>query len=203
MKTRKSLSPLMSGLMSPLMSPLMSGLMSGLIRKNRPPARIRGWAGIATGRHIHVVHISHTPTERAHTDPKNISFGKNDVILLAKISFDPAENGLSKGLKNRSLQKAPMVLGMRDYCAQWMLKNECPLAAGRACTAAPSSRPSFRDFFDLTRWTAQKLSARKTPQRFTIQEGRQKHFHPRRTQRPNAFKRSPVFGFSVYKNMKL
>ena len=54
----------------------MLRLMSGLIRKNRLPARIRGWAGTATGRHIHVVHISHTPTERAHTDPKKISFGK-------------------------------------------------------------------------------------------------------------------------------
>ena len=51
----------------------------GLIRKNRLPARIRGWAGTATGRHIHVVHISHTPTERAHTDPKKISFGKNII----------------------------------------------------------------------------------------------------------------------------
>ena len=43
---------------------------------NRLPARIRGWAGTATGPHSHVVHISHTPTERAHTDPKKISFGK-------------------------------------------------------------------------------------------------------------------------------
>ena len=56
--------------------PLMSPLMWPLIRKNRLPARIRGWVGTATGRHIHVVHISHTPTERAHTDPKIISFGK-------------------------------------------------------------------------------------------------------------------------------
>ena len=40
--------------------PLMLPLMSPLIRKNRLPARIRGWAGTATGGHIHVVHISHT-----------------------------------------------------------------------------------------------------------------------------------------------
>ena len=38
----------------------MLGLMSSLIRKNRLPARIRGWAGTATGGHIHVVPISHT-----------------------------------------------------------------------------------------------------------------------------------------------
>ena len=62
----------------------LSGLMSGLIRKNRLPARIRGWAGTATGRHIHVVHISHTPTERAHTDPKNISFEKKENAGRAK-----------------------------------------------------------------------------------------------------------------------
>ena len=48
----------------------------GLIRRDCLPARIRGWAGTATGPHSHVVHISHTPTERAHTDPKKISFGK-------------------------------------------------------------------------------------------------------------------------------
>ena len=48
-----------------------------LIRRDCLPARIRGWAGTATGPHSHVVHISHTPTERAHTDPKIISFGKN------------------------------------------------------------------------------------------------------------------------------
>ena len=50
---------------------------SPLIRRDCLPARIRGWAGTATGPHSHVVHISHTPTERAHTDPKKISFGKN------------------------------------------------------------------------------------------------------------------------------
>ena len=50
---------------------------SRLIRRDCLPARIRGWAGTATGPHSHVVHISHTPTERAHTDPKKISFGKN------------------------------------------------------------------------------------------------------------------------------
>ena len=41
-----------------------------LIRRDCLPARIRGWAGTATGPHSHVVHISHTPTERAHTDPR-------------------------------------------------------------------------------------------------------------------------------------
>ena len=52
-----------------------------LIRKNRLPARIRGSAGTATGPHSHAVHISHTPTERAHTDPKIISFGKKSSII--------------------------------------------------------------------------------------------------------------------------
>ena len=51
-------------------------ICSPLIRRDCLPARIRGWAGTATGPHSHVVHISHTPTERAHTDPKKISFGK-------------------------------------------------------------------------------------------------------------------------------
>ena len=36
------------------------GPCRGHPRKNRLPARIRGWAGTATGGHIHVVHISHT-----------------------------------------------------------------------------------------------------------------------------------------------
>ena len=34
--------------------------LSGDLCKNRLPARIRGWAGTATGGQIHVVHISHT-----------------------------------------------------------------------------------------------------------------------------------------------
>ena len=56
----------------------MSGLMAGLIRKNRLPARIRGWAGTATGRHIHVVHISHThpPKELIQTQ-RIYLLGKN------------------------------------------------------------------------------------------------------------------------------
>ena len=58
-----------------------------LIRKNRLPARIRGCAGTATGRHIHVVHISHTPTERAHTDPKKISFGKKNPGRVKVVKF--------------------------------------------------------------------------------------------------------------------
>ena len=57
------------------------GQMSGLNRKNRLPARIRRFPGTATGRHIHVDHISYTPTERAPTDPKNYLLGK-------KIGYD-------------------------------------------------------------------------------------------------------------------
>ena len=35
----------------------MLGLMLGLICKNHLPARIRGWAGTDTGRHIHVIKL--------------------------------------------------------------------------------------------------------------------------------------------------
>ena len=52
----------------------LSGLMLGLIRKNRLPARIRGWAGTATGRHIHVVHISHTHPPKELIQTQRIIF---------------------------------------------------------------------------------------------------------------------------------
>ena len=61
---------------------------SPLIRRDCLPARIRGWAGTATGPHSHVVHISHTPTERAHTDPKIISFGKKVLTTYFSTFFN-------------------------------------------------------------------------------------------------------------------
>ena len=51
-------------------------ICSRLIRRDCLRRGSEGGAGTATGPHSHVVHISHTPTERAHTDPKIISFGK-------------------------------------------------------------------------------------------------------------------------------
>ena len=71
--------PLMLG----LMSKLMLGLMLGLIRKNRLPARIRGWAGTATGRHIHVVHISHTHPPKELIQTQRICLLGKKVFLFS------------------------------------------------------------------------------------------------------------------------
>ena len=59
-------------------APPCGGTLWGDLRKNRLPARIRGWAGTATGGHIHVVHISHThpPKELIQTLRKYL-LGKN------------------------------------------------------------------------------------------------------------------------------
>ena len=58
-------------------------ICSRLIRRDCLRRGSEGGAGTATGPHSHVVHISHTPTERAHTDPKKISFGKKGIDPLA------------------------------------------------------------------------------------------------------------------------
>ena len=102
-----------------LMSGLMSPLMSGLIRKNRLPARIRGWAGTATGRHIHVVtsHI-HPPKEliqaqkyllgkktkwSSKDDQLGACAGASQVPHEAK---DPAVTSRSKTQREKQLRAA-------------------------------------------------------------------------------------------------
>ena len=51
-------------------------------RKNRLPARIRGWAGTATGGHIHVVHISHThPPKEIIQALRKYLLGKNQFFI--------------------------------------------------------------------------------------------------------------------------
>ena len=59
-------------------------------RKNRLPARIRGWAGTATGGHIHVVHISHThPPKELIQALRKYLLGKmnNDSFLISLTIF--------------------------------------------------------------------------------------------------------------------
>ena len=53
--------------------------LSGDLCKNRLPAGIRGWAGTATGGHIHVVHISHThPPKELIQALRKYLLGKRD-----------------------------------------------------------------------------------------------------------------------------
>ena len=62
------------------------GTLWGDPRKNRLPARIRSWAGTATGGQIHVVHISHThpPKELMQTLRKYL-LGKKVTTVYALV----------------------------------------------------------------------------------------------------------------------
>ena len=70
-KTRSTL------LLDPVAGP-GGGTLLGDLCKNRLPAGIRGWAGTATGGHIHVAHISHThPPKELIQALRKYLLGKN------------------------------------------------------------------------------------------------------------------------------
>ena len=97
----------------------MLGLMSPLIRKNRLPARIRGWAGTATGRHIHVVHISHThpPKELIQTQ-RIYLLGKKCYAVLHRRGYKPSQRqevSCTKADDNDTVAEQTLVPGMSLY----------------------------------------------------------------------------------------
>ena len=96
-------------------------LRRGDLCKNRLPARIRGWAGTATGGHIHVVHISHThpPKELIQTQR---------IYLLGKNPTRPTDLG-----------------GTCFYVSAETLSLESPFPKLR--NLVPSARAGIRTFF--------------------------------------------------------
>ena len=68
--------------------------------KNRLPAGIRGWAGTATGGHIHVVHISHThPPKELIQALRKYLLGKIDQLINAS-NYKCLKSKVKYGLKN-------------------------------------------------------------------------------------------------------
>ena len=106
--------------------------------KNRLPAGIRGWAGTATGGHIHVVHISHThpPKEIIQALRKyllgKISFGRSPIIFLAE--------------EAESKKPEEYIFWASVVCGK---ENEIPISAAQNCVCSgyKKSDPGRAEFF--------------------------------------------------------